>query len=105
MKFGRGYLQDEVRETQNDVQKNSVAEQRLNLGLWTIKAAGKYLKIDEDILEEAQAEKKARDDAELKSGLLLQNQDNDDNINKEPDAKLKAKKKQDTQKDNKKINP
>ena len=105
MRFGRGYLQDEVRETQNDVQKNSVAEQRLNLGLWTIKAAGKYLKIDEDILEAAQAEKKARDDEELKSGLLLQNQNNNDNVNKEEDAKTRAKKKQDTQKNNKVINP
>jgi len=111
MKFGRGYLQDEVRETQNEMQKTSVAEQRMSLGLWTVEAAGEYLKIDEEEIVDAQKQKKERDDEILKSGMLLQNQDNNDNVMKNEDAKNKAKKKQDTQKNNqqnaggKKINP
>lgn len=105
MKFRRGYLQDEVRETQNDVQKTSVAEQRLALGLWTVETAGKYLDIDEDEIHRAMEQKKKRDDEEMKSGLLLQRQDNNDNVLNEPDKKLRAKTKQDTQKNNKRINP
>ncbi len=111
MKFRRGYLQDEVRETQNEVQKNSVAEQRLHLGLWTVEAAGQYLHIDPDVLKEAQAQKKQRQEDEMKSGLLMQNQDNNGNVIPEPDHRAKAKKKQDTQNTNqkkaggKRINP
>ena len=111
MKFGRGYLQDEVRETQNQMQMTSVAEQRLNLGLWTVEEAGDYLKIDQEIIKDAQAQKKKREDEEMKSGLLRQELENNDNVVKNSDAKLKAKKKQDTQKKNqtdaggKKINP
>ena len=105
MKFRRGYLQDEVRETQNDVQKTSVVEQRLALGLWTIEAAGKYLDIDEDEIHRGMEQKKQRDEEEMKSSMLLQNQDNNDNVINEPDKKLKAKTKQDTQKNNKQINP
>lgn len=110
-KFRRGYLQDEVRETQNQVQMNSVAEQRIRLGLWTVEAAAQYLKIDEEIVQEAQKQKKEREAEEMKSGMLLQNQDNNNNIMKEPDNKNKAKQKQDTQLENqkkaggKKINP
>lgn len=111
MKFRRGYLQDEVRETQNEMQMTSVAEQRLGLGLWTIEEAGNYLNIDEEIINEAQEQKKKREAEEMKTGLLRQKLENDDNVIKNPDAKLKAKKKQDTQKKNqqnaggKKINP
>jgi len=111
MKFGRGYLQDEVRETQNAMQMTSVAEQRLRLGLWTIEAAAEYLKIDEEVLEEAQEQKKLREEEEMKSQMLMQNLETDQNVQKEPDNKTKAKKKQDTQNKNqqnsggKKINP
>jgi len=58
MKFNRGYLQDEVRETQNQMQMTSVAEQRLGLGLWTVEEAGDYLKIDQEVIKEAQEQKK-----------------------------------------------
>ena len=98
MKFGRGYLQDEVRETQNDVQKNSVVEQRLSMGLWTMEAAGKYLNIDEEIIKQAQKEKETRD---IKTGELLQKQQSNMNVMKEPDARDAAKKKQTTQLQNK----
>ncbi len=96
MKFRRGYLQDEVRETQNEMQKTSIAEQRIALGLWDSETAGDYLNIDKDDIKKGQAEKKKRDD-ELKSGLLDQNLNTNDNVMKNQDAKLKAKKKQDTQ--------
>jgi len=111
MKFTRGYLQDEVRETQNEMQKTSVAEQRLSLGLWTILEAGNYLDIDEEIILEAQAEKKERDEEEIKSGMLLQGLETDRNVIPNQDNRLKAKKKQETQLGNqnkaggKKINP
>ena len=100
MKFGRGYLQDEVRETQNAMQMTSVAEQRLQLGLWTIEEAGSYLKIDEDVIEEAQEQKKQRDEEEMKSQMLNQNLNTDQNVQKNQDNKMKAKKKQDTQNKN-----
>ena len=111
MKFRRGYLQDEVRETQNQMQMTSVAEQRLRLGLWTVEEAGHYLKIDKEIIDQAQEEKKTREEEEMKSNMQMQNLDNNDNVMKNQDAKLKAKKKQDTQNKNqqnaggKKINP
>ena len=108
MKFSRGYLQDEVRETQNEMQKTQIAEQRMRLGLWTSKKAGEYLNIDEKDIEEA---KKEKDEEIKKSGMLMQNLDIDSNVIKEPDAKLRAKQRQDTQNKNqqnaggKKINP
>ena len=111
MKFRRGYLQDEVRETQNEMQRTSVAEQRLNMGLWTVEAAGEYLKIDEEILQQAQQQKKEREEEEFKTGLLRQKLETDANVQDHPDKKLKNKKKQDTQNNNqtnaggKKINP
>ena len=111
MKFRRGYLQDEVRETQNAMQMTSVAEQRLRLGLWTIEEAGNYLKIEQEIIKDAQMQKKQRDEEEMKSNMLMQNLNTNDNVMKNQDAKLKAKKKQDTQNSNqqkaggKKINP
>jgi len=111
MKFRRGYLQDEVRETQNEMQRTSVAEQRLGLGLWTIEEAGSYLNIDQEIIKQAQEQKKKRDAEEMKTGMLRQNLNNNDNVLKNQDAKNKAKKKQDTQNKNqqnaggKKINP
>jgi len=97
MKFGRGYLQDEVRETQTEMQKNDVAEQRLRLGLWTTEAAGNYLKIPIEEIKRAQAEKKKRDAEEMRSGMLRQNLDNKDNVIPNQDARMKAKKKQETQ--------
>jgi len=111
MKFRRGYLQDEVRETQNAMQMTSVAEQRLRLGLWSMDEAGNYLDIDKEEVEKAQAEKKERDEEELKTSMQMQNLENNDNVMKNQDSKLKAKKKQDTQNKNqqnaggKKINP
>ena len=111
MKFRRGYLQDEVRETQNEMQMTSVAEQRLRLGLWTVEEAGNYLKIDEEIIKEAQEQKKKRDEEEMKTSMLNQNLNTDSNVQKNQDAKMKAKKRQDTQNKNqqnaggKKINP
>lgn len=96
MKFRRGYLQDEVRETQNAMQMTSVAEQRINLGLWTVEEAGNYLKIDQEVIKEAQTEKKKREE-EFKSGMLNQNLETNDNVMKNQDAKNKAKKKQETQ--------
>ncbi len=111
MKFRRGYLQDEVRETQNAMQQTSVAEQRLRLGLWTVEEAGSYLNIEPEIVKEAQEQKKKRDEEEMKTQMLNQNLNTNDNIQKNQDAKLKAKKKQDTQNKNqqnkggKQINP
>ena len=110
MKFRRGYLQDEVREVQNEVQKNSVVEQRLDLGMWTLEEAGKYLNIDEEIIMEAQKQKKERD-KEMQENMAKQNPDNNGNVIPEPDNRAKRKKKQDTQLENqkkaggKKINP
>ena len=112
MKFRRGYLQDEVRETQNEMQKVQIVEQKLALGLITVEGAGRYLKIDEEEIERAQAQKEKRDEAEVvKSGMLKQNLNNNDDVIKERDAKNKAKTKQTTQNNNqqnaggKKINP
>ena len=111
MKFHRGYLQDEVRETQNAMQMTSVAEQRIRLGLWTVEEAGSYLKIDEEIVKEAQEQKKEKEDEEMKSNMLMQNLNTDQNVQNNQDNKEKAKKKQDTQNENqqnaggKKINP
>lgn len=111
MKFRRGYLQDEVRETQNTMQMNNVAEQRVRMGLWTVEEAGNYLNIDLEEIALAQAQKKTREEEELKTGMLRQNLENDDNVMKDTDAKFKAKQKQETQFNNqqnaggKKINP
>jgi len=110
MKYRRGYLQDEVRETQNEMQKTQIAEQRMNIGLWPAEEAGDYLGIDQEVIVKAQAEKKKRDE-EVQSGMLNQNLNTNDNVMKNSDAKTKAKKKQDTQNKNqqnaggKKINP
>jgi len=110
MKYRRGYLQDEVRETQNEMQKTSIAEQRMNVGLWTAEDAGEYLDIDPEVIKKAQEEKKKRDE-EIASGMQNQNLNTNDNVMKNSDAKLKAKKKQTTQNKNqqaaggKKINP
>lgn len=116
MKFARGYKQDEVRETATAMQKTNIVEQRLRLGLWTIEEAGRYLSIDEEIIREAQEQKKERDKENMaksgmKSGMMSQYMDTNKNIQFEPDKKLKNKRKQDTQIDNqqkaggKKINP
>ncbi len=101
MKFGRGYLQDEVRETQNKMQMVSVAEQMMGIGLWTVEKAGEYMKVDEDVIREAQAQKKKRDEEEMKSGMLRQNLENNRNVIPNPDNRAKAKKKQATQNSNK----
>jgi len=111
MKFARGYKQDEVRETQNEMQKTQVVEQRINLGLWTVEKAGRYLGIPPEDIEEAQAEKKTRDEEEMKSSMLRQNVENKRNVEPEQDNRMKAKKKQATQNNNqtnaggKRINP
>jgi hypothetical protein len=73
MQFGRGYLQDEVRETQTLKQKTDIAEQRLDLGLWTLEEAGRYLEIDIEVINKAQEEKKKREEEAMKSGELNQN--------------------------------
>lgn len=99
MKFRRGYLQDEVREVSTLMTKTQIAEQTMNLGLWTPEAAGDFLSIDEEEIKKAQEAKKKRDE-EIKSGMLNQNLNTKDNILKEPDAKLRAKKKQTTQNNN-----
>lgn len=109
--FSRGYMQDEVRETQNEMQKTQVAEQRLNLGLITIEEAARYLNIDEDVLEEAQLQKQERATEELRSGMLLQNLNSQGNVIPNQDNRLKRKEKQKTQNNNqtnaggKNINP
>lgn len=111
MKFRRGYLQDEVRETQTEMQKVSIVEQKLRLGLLTVEGAGRYLKIDSEEIVKAQAEKKKRDEEEMKSGMQNQNLNNNGDVQRERDAKNKAKQKQSTQNQNqqnaggKKINP
>ena len=111
MKFARGYKQDEVRETSTEMQKNNIVEQRLEMGLWTVEAAGKYLKIDEEILQEAQKQKKEREEEAFNSHMQNQNMTNKDDANFESDKKLKNKKKQTTQLQNntnaggKNINP
>ena len=110
MKYRRGYLQDEVRETQNEMQKTQIAEQRMTIGLWTAEDAGEFLNIDIEIIKKAQEEKKKRDE-ELQSGMLNQNLNSNGNVMRNQDAKMKAKKKQTTQNNNqqnaggKKINP
>lgn len=110
MKFRRGYLQDEVRETQNEMQKTSIVEQRMALGLWTAEDGGDYLNIDPEVVRKAQEEKKKRDE-EIQSGMMNQNLNTNDNVIKNQDAKVKAKQKQTTQLSNqqnaggKRINP
>ena len=82
----------------------------MNIGLWTAEDAGEYLNIDPEVVKEAQEEKKKREE-EIQSGMLNQNLNTNDNVIKNQDAKMKAKKKQDTQNKNqqnaggKKINP
>jgi hypothetical protein len=98
--FSRGYMQDEVRETQNEMQKTQIAEQRINIGLWTPEEAGRYLNIDEDIIMEAQEQKKKRDE-EVRSGLLRENLEKDKKVIPNPDSQLKASVKQNTQLKNK----
>lgn len=111
MRFGRGYLQDEVRETQNEMQKTSVAEQRMRLGIWTVEAAGEYLKVDPEEIKKAQKQKEERMEETMKTGMLRQNLENDRNVIPNQDNRLKAKQKQGTQLANqqnaggKRINP
>ena len=111
MSFRRGYLQDEVRETQNAMQRTSVAEQRIQMGVWTVEEAGRYLDIEPEMVKKAQAEKDKRDEEAMKTGMLRQNLETDRNVIPNQDNRLKAKKKQDTQMKNqlaaggKKINP
>jgi portal protein len=97
IKFARGYKQDEVRETQNDLNKTSVAEQRIKLGLWTPERAGDYLGIDPEDIKKAQAEKEKRMDEMLKTGMQNQLGDNNGNVQNEEDKRVVDKKRQDTQ--------
>ena len=99
-KFSRSYLQDEVRETANEMQKTQIVEQRLRLGLITIEEAGRYLNIDDDIIKEAQDQKKKRDNELMKSSMLRQNLDNNKDVQMNPDQKQKASVKQKTQNNN-----
>jgi len=85
IEFARGYKQDEVRETQNEMQKTQVAEQRIRLGLWTPKTAGNYLGIDPEEVDAAQAEQKLKEEEMMKSGMLLQNNNSNSNSLDEPD--------------------
>ena len=100
IKFSRGYKQDEVRETQNEMQKTSVAEQRLRMGLWTPELAGKYLGIDPEDVKEAQEDKKKRDEEEFKSSMQGQNMNNNGSVIPEPDKQTKNKTKSITEKNN-----
>jgi rhamnose utilization protein RhaD (predicted bifunctional aldolase and dehydrogenase) len=83
----------------------------LDLGLWTLEEAGRYLEIDIEVINKAQEEKKKREEEAMKSGELNQNLNNNKDVMPEPDNKLKRKVKQDTQNKNqqnaggKKINP
>jgi hypothetical protein len=103
MEFGRGYKQDEVRETQIEMQKVQIAEQMINLGLWTQEYAGYKLEVPEEVLTQAMSEKEQRDE-ELRSGMLNQNMNNNKDVQQEPDKKLKNSVKQNTQNNNKNNN-
>jgi hypothetical protein len=111
LEFSRGYLQDEVRETQTEMQKTQIVEQRLNLGLITLEEAGRYLNIDDEVIKEAQEEKKKRDDEAIKSGMLNQNLNNNKKVIPNQDSQNKAAQKSSTQNNNqtnaggKKVNP
>lgn len=112
IRFARGYKQDEIRETQNMLNRNSVAEQRMRLGLWDEEEAGKYLDIDPVVIARAQKRKLERDkqESQIKSGLERQNLGSNTNTIPEPDNRAKRLKKQETQLNNqrtsgKKINP
>jgi len=85
IEFARGYKQDEVRETQNEMQKTQVAEQRMRMGLWTPSTAGLYLGIEREEVEEAQAEKKKEEAEMMKTGMLNQNNNSNPNTLNEPD--------------------
>lgn len=88
MRFGRGYKQDEVRETTIEKTKTDIAEQRIRLGLWTSSAAAEYLDIDEDVLMEAQAELKKREQDFQNN--FNQKYMTDNEVMKEPDSLQKA---------------
>ena len=93
------------------MQKVSIVEQKLRLGLLTVEAAGKYLKIDSEEIAKAQEQKKTRDEAAIdmelknsdpmKSGMQNQNLNNNKDVQRERDDKNKANKKKDTQNKNK----
>lgn len=93
MKFRRGYLQDEVREVGIELQKTQVAQVRMELGLWTATTAGTYLGIDPEEVEKASVEKEERAQVEMERAQA----ENQANLIREPDAKSKALKKQQTQ--------
>jgi hypothetical protein len=99
IEFGRGYKQDEVRETQVFMQRVQIAEQLINLGLWTPDYAAIKLEIPEEVVSAAQIEKEKRDE-ELRSGMLRQNMNSNKNVLQEPDKKLKNVVKQSTQNNN-----
>lgn len=103
MEFARQYKQDEIREVQIAMDMNAIAEQRMQMGLWSIEDAAEYLSIDPDKLEEAQRQKDERDQqqadmqASMKSGLLQQGRNTKSNVQDEPDEKFKNQKRQSTQ--------
>ena len=94
--FARGYKQDEVREVQVELDKTYVAQARIDLGVWTEEQAGRYLGIDPDQVHEALKRKEERRGEEMNM-QLSQQRDRKENLLREPDAKLKAKRKQETQ--------
>ena len=84
IKFARGYKQDEVRETQNEMQKTTVAQQRIEMGLWTVYDAGKYMGIDEEVIDKAQKEmekRKKEEEQKAKDMMNEQQMDKDKVIN------------------------
>ena len=97
MKFRRGYLQDEVRETQNEMQRTSVAQQRIELGLWTTERAGEYLGISPEEVAAGQKEKEQRKEYEIKNSRFMQDHENNGNVIPNQDNRLKRKQKQETQ--------
>lgn len=108
MKFGRGYKQDEVRETQNFMQKVQTAEQLINMGLWTYEYAAYELDIPEEVVEKALTEKKQREEemmGGMQSGMLNQNLNKDKNVQFEPDKQMKNMQKGNTQRANFRDNP
>lgn len=105
--FGRGYKQDEVRETATEMQRVQIAEQMMNLGLWSSEYAAFKLDVPDDVLEEAKVQKEERDaaQAQLDSGMLNQNLTNKKDSMPNPDKQKKNAKKGNTQNRNMQNNP
>lgn len=109
--FRRGYLQDEVREVSTTKMKNDIAQQRIQLGLWTVETAGKYLGIDSEEIASAQEQKKRRDVESSAQSVFNQVQGKLKDVMWEPDKQNVNARRSETQKKNqqdaggKKVNP